>query len=95
MIRILLTVILPILLPLGLYVAYVAYTRSRTVERGGEAAATRRETILLWVVLAAGLLIIIALFSLRFTQSVPPGTLLESPRQENGVIIPSQPKRSP
>lgn len=93
MIRILLTIILPILLPLGVYVAYVSFTRSRAAQRGEEAVVTRRETTLLWVVLAIGLLIIIALFSLRFTRSLPPGTVLEAPRQENGVVIPSQPKR--
>lgn len=93
MIRILLTIILPILLPLGLYLAYVAFTRARAAQRGDDAAVTRRETILFWVVLAGGLVLVIALLSLRFTRSVPPGTLMDPPRQEDGVIIPSRPRQ--
>ncbi len=86
MLRILLTVLLPIALPLILYFAYVKFTRAR----GASGAAARPSPLAIWLVLGAAALLVAGMLTLGYSRGVPPGTKLISPHMENGKLIPSQ-----
>jgi len=85
MLRILLTVLLPIALPLILYFLYVKVMRAR--QASGAPPPSR---FAFWVALGAAVLLIAGMLTLGFSRGVPPGTKLISPHVENGEVIPSQ-----
>ena len=90
MLRVLLTVILPIALPLLIYLAYL-----KTSRRGGQAGdadadvkARARESAWLWIGLSGAALILAALITLRLTTGHPGDAKLESPRLIDGQVVP-------
>jgi len=89
MIRILLTVLLPIALPLLLYFAYVKYARPQPAPDGSTAQA-RRGGPVFWTLIGISVLALAGMIALGLSRGVPPGTKLISPRMEDGRILPSE-----
>ena len=94
MARALLLVLLPIVLPLLLYVGYLKFIK-RPVPAGdaGEAEAQERarQRTLFWIALGMFVVAAAAFAALRFSGTVAPGTVLEAPRLIDGNIVPSHP----
>ncbi len=88
--RVLLTIVLPVLLPLLLYFGYVSIQRRRAEAAGQTATPNLREGPLAWLALAGLGLALAVLISLRLTTGVAPGTKLEPPRLIDGEIVPSR-----
>ena len=89
MLRALLTVVLPIALPMLIYFAYLKTTRRGGQAVGAEVQARARESTWLWIGLAGAALILAALVTLRLTTSVPPDANLVSPRLIDGQVVPA------
>ena len=88
--RILLTIILPVALPLLLYFIYVSMTRRRA-QAAGEADPPRwDEGPWAWFALAGIGLAVAVLVVVRLSTGVPPGTKLEAPRTIDGEVAPSR-----
>jgi hypothetical protein len=86
MLRILLTIILPIALPLLLYFGYVNLTR-----RAGEGILGPLEKgVWIWLISGGLALAIVLLVTWDMMTGVPPGTKLRAPYMDNGRIVPSQ-----
>ena len=90
MLRIFLTVVLPIALPLLLYIGYVSMLRRRAQATGQTDLPRWQEGPWPWLILAGALLVVAALTAYRLTTGVPPGTELQSPRLIDGEVVPSQ-----
>ncbi len=94
MARALLLVLLPIVLPLLLYMGYIKFIK-RPVPAGdvGEAEAQEqaRQKTMFWIVLAMFVIAAAAFATLRFSGSVAPGTVLEGPALIDGKVVPSHP----
>ncbi len=90
MLRILLTVILPMALPLVLYVGYVSMLRKRAEAAGEDFRPGWNEGPWAWFALAGVLLVLAALVTVRLSTGVPPGTKLEAPRMIDGEVVPSR-----
>ena len=94
MLRILLTILLPVLLPLLLYLLYLRFFRPRaTAGASPEAleAAARTDRTVRWSLLGLAVLLLAGMFTLGFSQGVPPGTKLIAPKLEDGRVVPSRP----
>jgi hypothetical protein len=87
--RILLTIVLPVALPLLLYIGYVTILRSRAQAAGEKASPDWQEGPWLWLLLGGAGLALAILLTLRLTGGVPPGTKLEAPRLIDGRVQPS------
>ncbi|HSR72245.1 MAG TPA: hypothetical protein VLL72_07670 [Kiloniellales bacterium] len=94
MLRALLTVLLPILLPIAVYLGYAAYLRRRAELTGSTAEPRWQEGPWPWL-FAAGAAVAVAGLILLRTGGVPPGTQLEAPRYEDGRIVPGRPVPDP
>ena len=91
MIRELLSVVLPFLLPFIVYGAYLAMLR-RQARLAGEGDMPRwQEGPWLWVMLSGVVLMIAVLVTIRLMSGVEPGTKLAPPRMIDGHIEPSHP----
>ncbi|MGH6946922.1 MAG: DUF6111 family protein [Kiloniellales bacterium] len=90
MLRILLTVVLPVLLPLAAFALYLLYARRRASAEGepppGWAAAPWP-----WLGLVGLALVVVALLLVQ-NGSVEPGVELVPPHVEDGRVVPSAPK---
>lgn len=89
MLRILLTIVLPIAIPLVAYFAYAAYARRRALLAGEDNLPHWREGPWFWVLLGGTGLMIATLVALGLTSGVPPGAKLEPPRLIDGKVVPS------
>ncbi|MEE9210649.1 MAG: hypothetical protein V3U23_09370 [Kiloniellales bacterium] len=90
MLRILLTVVLPIALPLLLYAGYVSMMRKRA-QAAGEAHLPRwTEGPWAWFALGGLALVLAVLVLVRLSSGVAPGTKLEAPRMIDGEVVPSR-----
>jgi len=94
MARALLLILLPIALPLLLYMGYLKFIK-QPVPAGdaGEAEARERarQKALFWIVLGVFVVVAGAFAALRFSGSVAPGTVLEAPALIDGKVVPSHP----
>ncbi len=90
MLRILLTIVLPIALPLLLYVGYVSILRRRAQAAGEADEPGWQEGPWAWFALAAVALVLGALIVVRLSSGVPPGTKLEAPRMIDGEVAPGR-----
>lgn len=91
MLRILLTIVLPILLPFAAFALYLLYARRRAVA-GGEQPPGWATAPWPWLGLAGLALVILALLLLLNSGSVEPGVEVVPPHLEDGRIVPSAPK---
>jgi hypothetical protein len=91
MLRKLLTVVLPFLLPILLYFLYLGWARRRAQASGAEPPPPWYEGPWLWAVVAGAGLVAVALVAVRLHSGVPPGVAIESPRWEGDRVIPSRP----
>lgn len=89
MLRLLLTIILPVLLPLLLYFGYIAMMRRRAQAHGQETLPEWHEGPWVWVAAGGVVLMLGVLVAVRVSTGVPPGTVLEPPRMIDGEIVPS------
>jgi len=91
MMRFLLTVLLPLLVPLMIYAAYLVLAQ-RKARLAGEGRLPRWQTAPWGVITVSALvLMLISLGYWRFTSGVAPGVKLEPPRLKDGRIVPSHP----
>ncbi len=88
MMRKLLTVALPLLLPFVLYWAYLSLSRRRA---GAAAAAPRPDVPWLWIAGAGVALMIASLAAFGLSGGVAPGTRLVPPTLVDGKVVPSHP----
>lgn len=91
MLRKLLTVALPLLLPFLLYWAYLSLNRRRPSVAGAHAAPRWQEAPWVWIVAAGVLLMIASLAVFGMSGGVKPGTRLIPPTLVDGKIVPSHP----
>ena len=90
MLRILLTIVLPVALPLLLYGGYISMMRRRAQAAGEDDLPRWDEGPWAWLVLAGVGLVLVVLVVVRLSSGVPPGTKLEAPRMINGEVAPSR-----
>ena len=90
MLRILLTIVLPVALPLLLYIGYVSMMRRRAQAAGEDYLPGWAEGPWAWFALAGVGLVLAALVVVRLSSGVPPGTKLEAPRLIDGEVVPSR-----
>ncbi len=91
MLRFLLTVVLPLLLPLFVYAGYLVLAQ-RKARLAGEGRLPRWQTAPWGVITLSGLvLMLISLGYWRFTSGVVPGVKVEPPHLEDGKVVPSRP----
>jgi hypothetical protein len=84
MLRVLLTIVLPLLLPTALYLAWV-----RTTQPAEGAGAVRwRALPWLWLAVAGTALLVIVLFVVNVHFGSPEPGVYVPPRWENGHIVP-------
>ena len=90
MLRILLTIILPIALPLLLYLGYVNLTRRAGKAAGEGILGPLEKGVWIWLIVAGAALATILLVTWDMMSGVPPGTKLRAPYMEDGRVVPSQ-----
>jgi hypothetical protein len=88
MLRKLLTIALPLVLPFVLYWAYLSLARRRA---GAGAAPGWQDAPWIWMAGAGVVLMIAALAAFGLTSGVEPGTKLVPPTFDDGRIVPSHP----
>lgn len=89
MTRILLTYVLPLVLPTAVYVAWIAYARSQHQGAPEELPALKKGP-LFWCVLAGFAMMAAALAVIALSTGAPPGSRYEPPRLEDGRVVPPQ-----
>ena len=91
MLRVLVTILLPLLAPFLLYGAWLWLARRGAL--GGRTAApeTWRDAPWVWLVAASVACAIAILVYLNATSGYPPGTELAPPALVDGVVVPSHP----
>ncbi len=92
MTRILLTYVLPLVLPAALYFVWLWSARARAQPGGAQArpAAWWEEAPWPWLALAGVALMAATLFALALTSGSPPGKVYNPPHVENGRIVPGR-----
>ena len=91
MLRKLLTVALPLLLPFVLYWAYVSLGRRKTGTSGAGAASRQQDVPWIWIAGAGVVLMIASLAAFGLSGGVAPGTRMVPPTMIDGKIVPSHP----
>jgi hypothetical protein len=93
MLRVLLTVVLPLLLPTAIYAAWIAVT-SRSADRGPVRLGPRS---LVWLALAGVVLLALVLVTISVHFGEPVRGRYVPPRYENGQVVPPhlEPLQSP
>jgi heme/copper-type cytochrome/quinol oxidase subunit 2 len=88
MARLIISYILPLVLPMALYFCWMWVIRHRSRSRGDEIPEIKNSSIF-WSAIAGIILMFIGLGILAASGGVPPGEgFYQSPRLENGKIIP-------
>ena len=91
MLRKLLLVALPLVLPFLAYALYLAIARRRA-QKAGEGPVPRwQQAPWTWIALATVLLMAASLVTFGLRSGVEPGTQIEPPRFLDGDIVPSRP----
>lgn len=90
MLRVLLTVVLPLALPLLVYAGYLAMLRRRAQLTGETRLPRWQEGPWPWLILAGVALLAAVFVAYRLSTGVPPGTKLEAPRLIDGKVAPSR-----
>ena len=88
MARIVMSYILPLILPMAIYLGWVWVIRHRSRARGDEIPEIKNSSIF-WSIVAGVILMFAGLSVLAVTGGAPPGDgTYQSPRFENGKVIP-------
>lgn len=87
MTRILLTYLLPLVLPTAIYVAWVWYARA-THKGDAETLPGLEKGPLFWCLLGGFALMMVGLVMVAMTAGAPPGSTYEPPRLEGGKVVP-------
>lgn len=87
--RLFLTYIVPLLLPLALYVSYILVAR-RVAAGQGPLAAQLRALPWMWLAAAGVLLLGISLLVLNLTTGSDPNRPYVPPHMENGEVVPGR-----
>lgn len=88
MARILLSYVLPLILPMALYLGWMWVVRHRSKARGDELPEVKSAGIF-WSIVAGIILMFAGLSILAVTGGAPPGEgNYQSPRLENGKVVP-------
>ena len=92
MLRILLTMLLPIAIPFILYAIFLVFSR-RSARAAGDPgrAAGWQDAPWGWIATASAVLLVATLLTVRGMSGVAPGTKVESPRLIDGQIQPARP----
>ena len=90
MLRVLLTIVLPLILPTALYLAWI-----RTTQWPDGNGARWRALPWLWLVGAGTLLLIVVLFAVNVHFGTPEGGVYVPPRWEDGHIVPGHVEPQP
>ncbi len=88
--RVLLTIVLPVVLPLLLYLGYAKMMRRRAEAAGEAYDPASSEGPWAWLAAAGLALVLATLITVRLMTGVEPGTKLEAPRTIDGEIVPSR-----
>ncbi|MDH5747683.1 MAG: hypothetical protein OEY85_00070 [Rhodospirillales bacterium] len=93
MIRMLLTYVLPIILPAAIYILWVKAAQKRKAQAGGggeedEHGPSINKGPLFWLILLGVVLAASGLVYMALTGKQDPGGTYQSPRYEGGKIIP-------
>lgn len=78
-----LEILLPLVLPTLIYVAYVALERAR-------GATGQPDVPWVWLGAAGGLLVIVTFVAVALLGGAPPTDRYQAPKLENGKIVPGQ-----
>jgi hypothetical protein len=88
MARIVLSYILPLILPMALYLGWMWVLRHRSKARGDEVPEVKSSSIF-WSFIAGVILMFVGLSILAVSGGAPPGEgNYQSPRFENGKVVP-------
>jgi len=88
MARILIQYALPLLAPLAIYLGWMWIVRHRSKSRGDELPSVERKAIF-WSIVAGFVLMFAGLITVALTSGVEPGSgEYQSPRLEDGKIVP-------
>ncbi len=90
MLRKLLMVALPLLLPFVAYFIYAAIARRRAQRAGDRPVPRWQQAPWTWIALAGVLLMAASLVTFGLGSGVEPGTRIEPPRLVDGKIVPSR-----
>ena len=91
MLRKLLMVALPLVLPFLAYALYLAIARRRAQTAGDRPVPRWQKAPWTWIALASVLLMAASLVTFGLGSGVEPGTRIEPPRLLDGEIVPSRP----
>ncbi|MCG8360377.1 MAG: DUF6111 family protein [Kiloniellales bacterium] len=92
MVRMLITVLLPIVAPFLLYWIYLVFARRKAQTAGGEARPPGwQDAPWTWIALSSLVLVAATLITVNVLTGVPPGTKVEPPRLIDGEIRPARP----
>ena len=89
MLRVLLTVLLPLAAPFLIYLGWIWLVRRRVV--AGELTVDWREAPWPWMLLIGVCWAVAGLIYLNVSQGHPAGTRLQPPALVDGVVVPSHP----
>ena len=90
--KLLLTKILPLLVPIAIYVVWLIHARKKA-KTLGQSKPRMREAPWLAMALTGVIILIISLIALGLFTGEKPGGIYIPPHMENGEIIPGQIKR--
>jgi hypothetical protein len=84
-----LEIVVPLLLPTALYMAYLLAARRRAAAVPGQ-SGWWREVPWAWLAISGGLLVLLSLFAASLFGGAPPGSRYEPARLQNGTIEPGK-----
>ena len=89
MLRVLLTIVLPLLLPTAIYVGWIAFLSRSGLSRSGSRESLRFGALpLVWLVLAGVALLALLLVTVSVHFGEPVSGHYVPPRYENGNVVP-------
>ncbi len=86
--RVLLSYVLPLLLPTAIYFAWAWFANSRADKSSGTAAAARRTYPWFWLAVSGFVLMVTVMAVTTFIEGSAPGSTYHPPQYRDGVIIP-------
>ena len=91
MIRKLLTIVLPLVLPFLIYWIYLLLARRKARLAGEGRLPGWQDAPWVWIITSGAVLMAAALVAVRVTSGVEPGVIMEPPRLIEGEVEPGRP----